>query len=155
MSYYFAYGSNMNSQRMAARDMRVVGQCAGWLDGYGLRFNKRSGHDARLACANIIFARDERVEGVLYQLESSVEIARLDPFEGTPFRYSRERFPVQTERGVVPAWVYIANPAVIDHCIRPARWYIEHLLAGSDYLSPAYWERIDNTACCEGVTIVW
>ena len=83
------------------------------------------------------------------------EIARLDPFEGTPFRYSRERFPVQTECGVVPAWTYIANPAVIDHAIRPARWYIEHLLAGRDYLSPAYWEKINNTVCCEGVTIVW
>ena len=65
--FYFAYGSNMNQLRMQGRDMRVVSLVAGWIDGFGLRFNKRSRRDDNLACANIVFARNERIEGVLYE----------------------------------------------------------------------------------------
>ncbi len=155
MSYYFAYGSNMNPERMAKRALQVVDLCPGWLDGFGLRFNKRSRHDALLACANIVYAKGERVEGVLYRLADHLEIAKLDPFEGTPYMYSREMFPVQTEAGVIPAWTYIANPAVIDNNILPARWYVEHLLAGREFLTQEYLQRIDETRCRENVDVIW
>jgi len=155
VSYYFAYGSNMNPQRMAERALKVIDLCPGWLDGFGLRFNKRSRRDAELACANIVFSRGERVEGVLYRLANPGEIAKLDPHEGTPFMYSRELFRVQTAVGEIPAWIYIANPAVIDNNIRPARWYVEHLLAGREFLSLDYLQRIDSTRCREDVDIVW
>ena len=155
MSYYFAYGSNMNLQRMADRSLEVVDMCAGWLDGFGLRFNKRSRHDSNLACANIIFSRGERVEGVLYRLIGADEIAKLDPYEGTPYLYSRDLFPVQTDAGVIPAWTYVANPAVIDNDILPARWYVEHLLAGREFLSQPYMNRIDGTRCRENVDVIW
>lgn len=155
VSFYFAYGSNMNPQRMADRELQVVDLCAGWLDDFGLRFNKRSRRDAQLACANIVYARGERLEGVLYQLACAEEILKLDPHEGTPFMYSREMFPVQTPAGIIAAWTYVANPAVIDNSIRPARWYIEHLLAGRDFLSAAYLQRLDRTPCREEVDVVW
>lgn len=140
---------------MAERALQVTDCCHGWLDDFGLRFNKRSRRDLELACANIVFARGERVEGVLYRLANSNEIAKLDPHEGTPFMYSRERFRVQTSTGEIPAWIYIANPAVIDNNIRPARWYVEHLLAGCEYLSPDYLQRIESTRCREDVDVVW
>ncbi|TNE81160.1 MAG: gamma-glutamylcyclotransferase [Gammaproteobacteria bacterium] len=155
MSYYFAYGSNMNPQRMAERALQVVEVYPAWLDGFGLRFNKRSRRDAQLACANIAYARGERVEGVLYRLATPDEIAKLDPHEGTPYMYSRDMFPVQTLSGVIPAWTYIANPAVIDNSILPARWYVEHLLAGREFLSAEYLQRIDRTRCREDVNVVW
>lgn len=145
----------MNPLRMAERALQVVDLCPAWLDGFGLRFNKRSRRDAQLACANIVYARGERVEGVLYRLASVDEIVKLDPHEGTPFMYSREMFPVQTQAGIIPAWTYIANPAVIDNSILPARWYLEHLLAGRAYLSPEYLQRLDGTRCREDVDIVW
>lgn len=155
MSYYFAYGSNMNFERMKARGLQVVSACSGSLEGLGLRFNKRSRLDKNLACANVVYAPAECVEGVLYHLANTSEIVKLDPHEGTPFMYSRELFRVQTVAGVIPAWTYIANPAVIGSNILPARWYVEHLLAGKPYLSVEYWERIDQTPCREVVDVIW
>lgn len=159
MSYYFAYGSNMNADRMASRDLKVVDACSAYLSGFGLRFNKRSRRDATLACANIVYAPSERVEGVLYQLASPGEIIKLDPHEGTPVMYSRERFSAETGNGLVACWVYVANPAVIDNSIKPARWYVEHLLAGKPFLTPEYWQRIDQTVCREETretrNVVW
>ena len=155
VSYYFAYGSNMNSERMSARDLQILSACSGWLEGFGLRFNKRSRRDATLACANVVYAPRERVEGVLYHLATPTEIIKLDPHEGTPFMYSRELFQVQTISSLLPAWTYIANPAVIDNTIRPARWYVEHLLAGKAFLTPECWDRIDQTPCREAVDVIW
>jgi len=132
---------------MVGRDMKIVSMTAGWLDGFGLRFNKRSRRDDNLACANMVWARSERIQGILYELESIEEIIKLDPHEGSPWRYSRELFNVQTSGAVQPAWIYVANPAVLDDTVLPGRWYIEHLLAGRDYLTEDYWQRINNTEC--------
>lgn len=153
--HYFAYGSNMNPQRMRERGLQITALLPAWIDGFGLRFNKRSRRDSQLACANIVFAPAERVEGVLYQLVDVNQIAQLDSHEGTPRMYSREILPVCTADGVRPAWTYVANPAVIDHNIKPARWYVEHLLAGRDYLSSDYYQSLSTTICREEIEVVW
>lgn len=153
--HYFAYGSNMNPLRMQERGLWVLEQRPAWIDGHGLRFNKRSRRDAQLACANIVYAPNERIEGVLYRLGDINEIEKLDSHEGTPRMYSREIFPVCTEGGLKPAWTYVANPAVIDNAIKPARWYIKHLLAGSPYLSVAYCDYISATLCRDDVEVIW
>lgn len=155
MLFYFAYGSNMNPARMVERGLKIADIFSGWVDGFALRFNKRSRRDALLACANMVFSQGERIEGVLYQLESMIEIGKLDSHEGTPYFYSREIFPIQTKQGPKPAWTYVANPAVIDNTIKPARWYVEHLLAGRDYLTEAYYAAIDRTVCREAVEVRW
>jgi len=159
VNHYFAYGSNMNPERMESRHLQVVSACSASLNGFGLRFNKRSRRDANLACANIVYAPNERVEGVLYQLKTPSEIIKLDPHEGTPFMYSREQFVVQVNNQKIASWVYVANPAVIDNSIRPARWYVEHLLAGEQYLTTEYWQKINQTICRdetqESVNVVW
>jgi hypothetical protein len=41
----------------------------------------------------------------------------------------------------------VANPAVLDDHILPARWYLEHLLAGREFLSVDYWQRINQSQC--------
>tara|TARA_B110000503_G_C7102591_1_gene394496 strand:- start:651 stop:1088 length:438 start_codon:yes stop_codon:yes gene_type:complete len=145
----------MNYERMMARGLHVLSASSGQLDGFGLRFNKRSRRDATFACANVIYAPGERVEGVLYHLATPSEIIKLDPHEGTPYMYSRELFWIQTLSSRIPAWTYIANPAVIDDGARPERWYVEHLLAGKEYLSAEYWHRIDQTPCKETVDVIW
>jgi hypothetical protein len=144
---YFAYGSNMNVARMTGRDMNFTSVVAGCIQGFGLRFNKRSRRDNNLACANIVYSPSERLEGLLYKLDGVDEIAKLDVHEGSPRRYSREVFAVDTANGVEYAWIYVANPAVIDNQIKPARWYVEHLLAGREYLSDEYWRGIDLVEC--------
>ena len=140
---------------MSTRDMQIVSACSGWLNGFGLRFNKRSRRDATLACANVVYAPGERVEGVLYLLATPTEIIKLDPHEGTRIFYPPMLFGVETASSVIPAWVYIANRAVIDNSVLPARWYVEHLLAGKSYLTDEYWQDIDKTPCREAVDVVW
>ena len=137
----------MNLMRMTGRDMNFESVVAASVQGFGLLFNKRSRRDDTLACANIVYAPSERIEGLLYKLGGVDEIAKLDVHEGTPRRYSREVFAVETASGVEFAWIYVANPAVIANQIKPARWYIEHLLAGRGYLSDDYWQRINLVEC--------
>lgn len=154
-THYFAYGSNMDAARVQHRQLRVSATRSGRLCGFGLRFNKRSRHNPSWACANIVYAPNEAVEGVLYQLQDHQEITRLDPHEGTPVYYSREYFLIETDRGVCPAWTYIANPAAIDNQLLPARWYLEHLLAGRAYLSDSYYSKLTATACLEETDGRW
>ncbi len=145
--FYFAYGSNMNAQRMQQRQLSVVSARAGSMSGYRLAFNKRAADRAAMAYANIVVDASERVEGVLYQLASTDEIFKMDPFEGTPRYYSRELFAVETEAGCEQAWVYVANRAMLADDVLPARWYLQHLLAGQAYLTPDYYARLCRVEC--------
>ena len=142
MSFYFAYGSNMNPARMRSRGLVFSEAMAGRLEGYALCFDKRAHDRPGRSYANIRYQRDGVVEGVLYRLTHEDEIWKMDPFEGTPIFYSRERMPVMTAQGVQPAWVYVANPAMREEGLWPTRSYLEHLLAGREFLSRAYWESL-------------
>jgi gamma-glutamylcyclotransferase (GGCT)/AIG2-like uncharacterized protein YtfP len=147
MSYYFAYGSNMNPERMAQRGLDVTDAFTGTLDNMALRFNKRSRHNPTWACANVVWSPGARVEGVVYQLADEHQIFKMDPFEGTPRYYSRDRFAVSTQRGVIHSWVYVANPANIDDALLPLRWYLEQLMEGKPFLSQEYYEWLSQTVC--------
>ncbi|NQD91736.1 gamma-glutamylcyclotransferase [Pseudomonas sp. CrR25] len=142
MSWYFAYGSNMNPRRMQERGLTVREALPGRLPGFALCFNKRAVDRPGCAYANIRHQRDGVVEGVLYRLAELDEVAKLDPFEGAPIFYSRERLAILAGHGVQPAWVYIANPAFREDGLLPARDYLEHLLAGRAFLSDAYWSAL-------------
>ena len=142
MSFYFAYGSNMNPARMRSRGLVFSEAMAGRLEGYALCFDKRAHDRPGRSYANIRYQRDGVVEGVLYRLAHEDEIWKMDRFEGTPIFYSRERMPVMTAQGVQPAWVYVANPAMREEGLWPTRSYLEHLLAGREFLSRAYWDSL-------------
>ena len=142
MPYYFAYGSNMNPARMRSRGLLFDEARAGQLSGFALCFNKRAHDRPGRSYANIRYQRDGVVEGVLYRLSHADEIRKMDPFEGTPVFYSRERMPVITAQGVIAAWVYVANPAMRAEGLWPTRAYLEHLLAGREFLSEAYWQTL-------------
>ena len=137
----------MNPARMAARGLAVLGASAGRLGDMALRFNKRARRPPFCACANVCWSPGSVVEGVLYQLADEQQITLMDPFEGAPRFYSRERFPIQTRNATVYAWVYVANPAVIDESILPQRWYLDHLLAGEAYLSRDYFQFLKDVPC--------
>lgn len=141
--WYFAYGSNMNGARMQQRGMQVVAARPGWMRNVRLVFNKRAADQDGIAYANIAYAPGDRVEGVLYELANPDEIVRMDPFEGAPRRYSRDMFPIETPGNLQQAaWVYVANRAMIQEGLRPAAWYLAHLLEGREHLSEAYFQRL-------------
>ena len=71
----------------------------------------------------------------------------MDPFEGYPERYVREVCMLKTGEGLIRAWVYIATDKWLAEGLRPARWYLEHLLAGKRYLSQCYFESLRRVVC--------
>lgn len=143
-AWYFAYGSNMDSQRLEKR----VGRSAikwqkGKLMGYQLVFNKiASGEEGY---ANIRKDSNGIVHGVLYFL-SEEELQRLDRCEGVPNHYRRVTLPVETEEGVVRAVCYVAAEDKIKEGLKPNRKYLEHLVRGAQEhnLPPDYIQQLSK-----------
>lgn len=140
--YYFAYGSNMNPDRMRDRELQVVDKCSGLIRDLTLKFNKKDG--PTFGHASVHFSRQSVVEGVLYKLKSQEEIKKLDVYETTPILYSRDLFPVETSQGVIYAWTYIANDAALGKNLLPEAWYLNHLLAGKPWLSDEYFQYLST-----------
>ncbi|QTP55674.1 gamma-glutamylcyclotransferase [Billgrantia sulfidoxydans] len=150
MPYYFAYGSNMNVARVEARIGATRRVLPGRLDDHALRFDKAS-RVAGLAHANVAPAAGERVEGALFELLEPAQIERMDPFEGYPHEYERHRLPIATREGPIEAWVYIAAPGTTAEALKPAREYLDHLLAGEPFLSADYHRRLARVEAIGGL----
>lgn len=134
----------MNQQRMHDRKLRFADAMSGTLAQAKLLFNKRAADSPLWSYANVGFDANSNVEGVLYQLEDADEILKMDPFEGAPRLYSREIFMIETARGTIPAWTYIANEAMLADGLLPAHWYLKHLLAGKPFLSDRYYQLLSQ-----------
>ncbi|NIC07368.1 gamma-glutamylcyclotransferase family protein [Billgrantia bachuensis] len=150
MPYYFAYGSNMNVARVEARIGATRRCLAGALYDHALRFDKAS-RVAGIAHANVIPVAGERVEGALFELLEPAQIERMDPFEGYPSEYERHRLPIVTQEGPIEAWVYIAAPGTTAQALKPAREYLDHLLAGEPFLSADYHRRLARVEAVNGL----
>lgn len=146
---YFAYGSNMNAERMRERGLGVVRREGARLAGVRLGFDKGSGAHPGAGHACLIHDPTAEVEGILYWLESVDEIRKLDRFENTPINYSRELVRVTTASGPVDCWTYFANPAVLQPGLRPPRSYLRHLLEGRSELSAEYHARLQAWPCAD------
>ncbi len=146
MFYYFAYGSNMNVERMIERQVKFTGYEKGTIENSTLRFSKKA---FRLGegFANIHYKIGEKVEGVLYELASKNEIKKLDRFEGCPFHYNRIEMLVKTKYGYKWAFVYIANNYFVDFRLKPSKKYLNHLLKGKEFLSKQYYNKLEVTKC--------
>lgn len=151
MSYYFAYGSNMNVERVASRIGQTRRSLSGALPGFELRFDKAS-RVPGIAHANVApSAEQKKVEGALFELMEPRQIVLMDPFEGVPQDYLRERHRIETVEGDIDAWVYIARPERTRASLRPAREYLEHLLAGKAFLSSGYHAWLTQVETVEGL----
>ena len=144
VSWYFAYGSNMNPARMLARGLDFEQRIAGVLPRFQMRFNKAAVGKPGIAYANIVYQPAAAVEGVLYQLADSQAIEVMDQYEGSPVRYSREVYSIKTADSSVNAWVYVANPAMLADQLLPESRYVDHLLAGKDLISSEYCQWLEN-----------
>lgn len=140
--HYFAFGSNMNPERVRARGLRFETLAGARLEGFALVFDKSAAEHPGSGHANIAWAPGETVEGVLYRLVDPDQILVMDAFERTPINYSREVVRVTTVGGSEVAWTYVANPARRRPNGRPERAYLAHLLAGRPWLSDAYHARL-------------
>lgn len=127
---YFAYGSNMSVQRLAARvpSARLLGVAT--LAGHALRFHKPGSRDGTGKCdAFATGCADDLVAGALYSMLGS-ELPQLDAVEGAGVGYERRCVLVRTaEGGNVPAETYVATRTADG--LRPLDWYKEHVLRGA------------------------
>jgi phage replication-related protein YjqB (UPF0714/DUF867 family) len=117
---YFAYGSNLCVQQMAARCPDAIDPRPAVLCDHDWLINERG-------VATVEPFAGSEVHGVLWQL-SDHDLTVLDSAEGVPVRYRRDRLTVHTDIGPAPAWVYI-DPRVTTGAPRPG--YLSRIIDGA------------------------
>jgi gamma-glutamylcyclotransferase (GGCT)/AIG2-like uncharacterized protein YtfP len=145
---YFAYGSNMDNEKMTERKINFSSRQLAKLSGYKLVFNKKTalGYSSY---ANIVLAENNFVEGILYEFPDS-DILKLDECEGYPNHYFRTQVTVTDKDGnSIKATTYIAQEDKIEEGLLPTREYLNHLLAGKDLLSTSYFEALKQVRTYE------
>jgi len=140
---YFAYGSNMNSERMKQRKIKFSKREWAILKGWRLEFNKMSSRNPeKEGYANIVRDNEGVVEGILYEILKE-DIIKLDSYEGYPSHYDRIYVKVNLKNGKeIEAVTYIAQPDKIKDGLKPSKEYLNHLLKGCDLLSEEYCKRL-------------
>lgn len=141
--YYFAYGSNMNPERMKERGAHFTHRHKHTLRGYCLKFNKVSSIGSGHGCANIVADENGIVEGVVYKITVQ-GLYNLDKVEGYPVHYNRVRLIIDLDGSQETVKTYIAQPDKTKEGLRPSKSYMEHLLRAKDYMSGEYYGYLQN-----------
>jgi len=150
MSWYFAYGSNMNPARLVDDRLKPKGvalgrRIGGRLDGWRLTFDKVARTPKGAGAGNIVVAPGNVVHGTLNEMPPA-GLDVLDVWEGVAGgHYERQVVPVvRSDTGEpVEAVTYVA--LLVGQGLRPSRGYLGHLLAGRDLLPADYWETLRAT----------
>jgi hypothetical protein len=139
---YFAYGSNMCSDQLAAwgTEHRAVGPAE--LRDYKLAFLRRSIR-WKAGAADIVYSPGESVWGVLWELPFGAR--QLDVKEAAGDAYRRRPVEVHLDGEPLVAMAY----EVIEKApreLRPRRDYLDLLLTGAREhgLPPAWQERLES-----------
>jgi len=123
MRRYFAYGANIDPDRMAARVRGARGLGPGHLDGYRLEFTIRD-RDWGGGVANIRPQPGGRVWGMLWEAPDKA-FAVLETFQGDLSYLLRETVSVQCDGGPVEAFTFRVDR--IANFVRPTVLYMSHL----------------------------
>ncbi|MAS08978.1 gamma-glutamylcyclotransferase family protein [Salinisphaera sp.] len=126
--FYFAYGSNMLTARLAERvpTVRPVGR--GWLVGHQLHFHL-SGSDESGKC-NVLHTGDDRdvVHGAVYELDAE-RLDRLHAAEGPPYAFLE--LEIGTPEGPLRAATYRGRAEYLDDRLVPFDWYCDFVVHGA------------------------
>jgi gamma-glutamylcyclotransferase len=126
---YFAYGSNMLTARLRERAPSATAIGIGQLEGYALRWDKRSWRDGSGKCdAEFTGQWSDVVWGVVFELAPEDKPA-LDQAEGLGNGYMEKVVRILTEAGPTTAVTYLATDK--DASIRPYHWYKALVIAGA------------------------
>ena len=139
--YYFAYGSNMLSERMRSRipDAEIVG--IAFLSGWKFVWDKISKDNS--AKANLMAEEGTMVWGVVYRLPEE-EIPHLDSIEGGDQRIEVSvQFPNDTSGAAI---TYVSENR--DASLLPYDWYKKIVLKGAQehLLPPIFIDEIAHVA---------
>ncbi|WP_423822588.1 gamma-glutamylcyclotransferase family protein [Salinisphaera sp. SPP-AMP-43] len=140
--YYFAYGSNMCTARLARRVPSVRPLGPAWLDGHQLHWHL-IGNDGSAKC-NVRATQDlaDRVHGVLFELDAE-RLDDLHAAEGPAYHF----LELETGRaqGPVTAAIYRGRSEWLDDSLTPFGWYRDFVVAGAvEHGLPTDW--IDGLA---------
>lgn len=139
--YYFAYGSNMLRERLAARvgDTGCIGPAR--LAGYRVDFTKLS-RDGSGKCTLVAQPGEHGVWGVVFEMTGEQKTL-LDGFEGKGYKVETV-YPVASGE-TIWAFTYIAMQQSLDASLRPYSWYRDLVLAGAlqAQLPAGYIDRIE------------
>lgn len=142
MIKYFAYGSNMDMNRLSGRGISPMTRHKGVLNGWKLKFNKKASA-GDWSFANIEKSEEDSVEGLVFTIKES-DLKLLDKFEGAPRHYRREILIVETYSEDVKCITYIAQPEHVVEGLLPQKDYMQFLINGSKMLSEEYQEKLLN-----------
>lgn len=127
----FAYGSNMNINRLRERVPSASKLTIAYLKGYNLFCNKISNDGS--AKANITNSDNEsdKVWGVLFVIDDN-EKTNLDKVEGLGKGYNEMQLTFHDLKDQeYQAQVYVADENYINNELKPYDWYYEYILSGA------------------------
>lgn len=130
---YFAYGSNMLTERLRTRCKSATVRCVASIDGYKLTFSKKSQDGSGKATISPFQDGRSRVYGVVFNLDES-DLPILDKIEGVGSGYDRiENFQVHADGldRALDVVTYIASPGHTDPNLKPFDWYLKLVDAGA------------------------
>ncbi len=141
----FAYGSNMLKERMIKRAPSALFRAVAYIEGYTIRYNKRS-VDGSGKC-NLMKTEDDndKVYGVVYDFLDADKPA-LDSHEGLGKGYNAEEIRVTTDGGEMRAYAYVADESAVDDSLRPYSWYKDLVVEGArrHSLPPEYISQLES-----------
>ncbi len=144
----FAYGSNMNVNRLKQRVPSAVKVCNASLPGYKFSFNKRSNDGSGKGNIQQTNIDGDTVVGVVFEINEAEKPA-LDAVEGLGSGYNQAVVDLRDENGeTFQAQVYIADESAVDNTLLPYDWYKDFVVTGAEQndLPPEYVENIRKAA---------
>ena len=141
---YFAYGCNMDPSVMKGRLSKSSRRIPAWIKGYMIVFDVPWPNDPDIGFADIQPHPGGTVHGVLYTEVTKDGFAELDHQEGYPETYGRATMKVHTDEGAHEAVVYVGNPNIVRHSLKPSEHYLTCLLGGRDALPLSYENKLEH-----------
>lgn len=144
MTYYFAYGSNMDQKQMKERcpNSKLIGK--GVLNEYKLAFTIYS-QKRRCGCADIVASPNKEVWGLIYSL-TAADLIKLDRFERTPDNYRRIHLEIEDESGnKLKVETYeVVNKTTTD--LKPSKDYLSKITkATKEFSFPDSYKKMLET----------
>lgn len=127
--FYFAYGSNMCTERLQRRVPSAQPISRAQLPGCELAFHKR-GKDGSAKCSIMQARESTTVHGVVFKIDPN-EKEHLDRAEGLGAGYTQETVRVESVSGTRDAFTYQAMQSYINEELTPFEWYKQFVVRGA------------------------
>lgn len=158
-SWYFAFGSNMDKQRIKNRlkDIPILDELIVEAPNYILTFDKIKNLEDKSGYANIRPKESSVIYGVGY-LQPKEGFDILDKYEGYPYHYTREKVMTNaiSKNNQDQKFEMIAYIGNEDNCsttcrLKPTRDYLNHLLQRKSDQPEHYQSMLEKIQVCDSV----